>query len=85
MTIKITDPQLEERLRREATARGVTVDVVLEEALALYRRSAEWRAKAEESDRLLEEAANEISGDVPPLSGDDMSRKSIYAPDNDHR
>jgi hypothetical protein len=83
MALSSIDPQLEATLHEEAKTRGVSVNVVLGEALALYRRSAEWRAKAEESDRLLEEAADEIPANAPILSNEDMSRESIYADDDE--
>jgi hypothetical protein len=83
MALSSIDPQLEATLREEAKTRGVSVNVVLGEALALYRRSAEWRAKAEESDRLLEEAADEVPANAPILSNEDMSRESIYADDDE--
>lgn len=58
MALNVADPELERQWLDEAKARGVSIDVLLGEALAAYRLTAEWRKQAEETDRFLEGQAS---------------------------
>jgi hypothetical protein len=85
MTITLElPPDLEARFVAEARAKGVPVGELVKAYLyhAPPARSPQ-HLTAEEVDQGLEEAADLIPGGIPPLSGEAMSRESIYTREDD--
>jgi hypothetical protein len=74
MTITLDD-DLSARLSEEARRRGQDPDAV---AAALLRAGLEGPATDEEWERLINEMADLVDPNVPPLSDHAVSREGIY-------
>jgi hypothetical protein len=77
MALETTDREVENGWREEAKARGVTIDVVLGEALSLYRQASGPRT-ADMIEFDLDRAAELIPDTVPPIPDEALSRDSLY-------
>jgi hypothetical protein len=77
MALETTDQGVENGWREEAKARGVTIDVVLCEALSLYRQVSGSRT-ADMIELDLDRAAELIPDTVPPIPDEALSRDSLY-------
>jgi hypothetical protein len=78
MALETTDQEVENGWREEAKARGVTVDVVLGEALSLYRQATHLRAEADAMNRDLDRLADLVPETVPPIPGEFLRRERLY-------
>lgn len=78
--------EIEARFLAEAKVKGVSINQIVEEYLVHRAQTAPEATKqltAEELDRALEEAADLIPEDIPPLSNEAMSRETIYTCEDD--
>ena len=73
-------PEIEERFLAQAQARGLSLDAYGKEFLSLSATAPTQLTtlSPEEVNLLLDEAADLVPGDVPPLSDYAMSREGIY-------
>ena len=86
MTITLDLPtELEARFVAEAKAKGVPVGDVVTAYLVSHAPAlrAPKQLTAEEVDSGLDEAADLIPADIPPLTDEAMSRDSIYTREDD--
>lgn len=81
MTITVElPPEIEERFRARARARGLSVGEYVQEYLARSSQPDRERPhlSVEEVNQILDEAADLVPTGVPPLSEEAMSRENIY-------